>query len=98
MSGKLSSLSRRLAKIEQQMADQAQRAELANCNCKHMPDVTIANTVLPEEFEAEMNLRPWLPSSGQDHANCLCQPGRFRGAQSQVGRTDRDLQSSSCSR
>jgi hypothetical protein len=54
MSGTLSGLRRRLAKVEQQMADQAQRAELANCTCKHTPDVTIA--VLPEEFEAEMNL------------------------------------------
>jgi hypothetical protein len=42
-----------LAKVEQQMADQARRAELANCTCN---DMTIANTVLPEQFEAEMNL------------------------------------------
>jgi hypothetical protein len=54
MSGKLSSLSRRLAKVEQQMADQARRAELANCSCVHMP--TIADPNQPEEFEAEMNL------------------------------------------
>jgi hypothetical protein len=53
MSGKLSSLSRRLAKVEQQAADQARRAELANCACT---DLTIANPDLPEEFEAEMNL------------------------------------------
>jgi hypothetical protein len=56
MSGKLSSLSRRLAKVEQQMADQARRAELANCTCRHMPDLTLVYPFQPEEFEAEMNL------------------------------------------
>jgi hypothetical protein len=33
------------------MADQARRAELADCTCIHM---TVA--LVPEEFEAEMNL------------------------------------------
>ena len=50
MSGKLSSLSRRLAKVEQQLADVARREELANCICREM---TI--TFEAEEFEAEMN-------------------------------------------
>jgi hypothetical protein len=56
MSGNLSGLWKRLAKVEQRMADQARRAELAICTCKHMPDVTLAITGQPEEFEAEMNL------------------------------------------
>ena len=56
MPGKLSGQWKRLAKLEQQMADQARRAELANCTCKHMPDVTIAFADQAEEFEAEMNL------------------------------------------
>jgi hypothetical protein len=54
MSGKLSSLRKRLDQLEQRMADRARRAELANCTCIHMPDVTLA--IHPEEFEAEMNL------------------------------------------
>jgi hypothetical protein len=54
MSGKLSGLWKRLAKVEQRMADQARRAELANCNCEHV--VTLAIPGQPEEFEAEMNL------------------------------------------
>ena len=53
MSGRLSSLSRRLTKVEQQMADQVRRAELANCSCTQM---TIAFPDNPEEFEAQMNL------------------------------------------
>jgi len=53
MSGTLSSLSRRLTKLEQQLADRARRAKLASCNCSY---VTIADPARPEEFEAEMNL------------------------------------------
>jgi hypothetical protein len=53
MSGKLSGLWKRLAKVEQRMADQARRAELANCNCAQF--VTLAIAGQPEEFEAEMN-------------------------------------------
>jgi hypothetical protein len=56
MSGNLSSLWKRLAKVEQRMAEQALRAELADCNCPRMPALTIANDILPEQFEAEMNL------------------------------------------
>ena len=55
MSGNLSGLWKRLAKLEQQMADRARRAELANCTCIHSPYVTIAITSQPEKFEAEMN-------------------------------------------
>jgi len=36
------------------MADQARRAELANCNC--VPILTVALPDRPEKFEAEMNL------------------------------------------
>ena len=56
MSGNLSGLWKRLAKVEQRMADQARRAELANCTCIHSPCFTIAITGQPEKFEAEMNL------------------------------------------
>ena len=56
MSGNLSGLWKRLAKVEQRMADQARRAELANCTCVHSPWMTFAITGDPEEFEAEMNL------------------------------------------
>jgi hypothetical protein len=54
MSGKLSGLWKRLEKVEQLMADQARRAELANCNCQHF--VTLAIAGHADEFEAEMNL------------------------------------------
>ncbi len=53
MSGTLSSLSRRLTKLEQQLADRAKRANLASCNCSC---ITIADPARSEEFEAEMNL------------------------------------------
>ena len=56
MSGNLSGLWKRLAKVEQRMADQARRAELANCTCVHSPWMTFALTGQPEKFEAEMNL------------------------------------------
>ncbi len=54
MSERLSGLRKRLAKVEQRMADQARHAELANCTCNM--SVTLANPDHPEEFEAEMNL------------------------------------------
>jgi hypothetical protein len=50
MSGKPSGLWKRLAKVEQQLADRARRAELANCHCRGMTMV-----FTPEQFEAEMN-------------------------------------------
>jgi hypothetical protein len=56
MSGKLSSLWKRLAKVEQRIAVQARRAEFANCTCIHSPYFTAAITGQPEKFEAEMNL------------------------------------------
>jgi hypothetical protein len=56
MSGKLSSLRKRLDKLEQRMADRELCAELANCTCKRMPHVTLANPCQPEQFEAELNL------------------------------------------
>jgi hypothetical protein len=53
MSGKLSSLSRRLAKVEQQVAERTKREELANCIC----GTSVAFTVIhdAEQFEVEMN-------------------------------------------
>jgi hypothetical protein len=62
MSANLSGLWKRLAKVEQRMADQARRAELANCTCIHSPNVTVAITGQPEKFETEMNLP--CPSHG----------------------------------
>jgi hypothetical protein len=65
MAGTLSGLRKRLAKVEQQMADRADRARralLAKCNCE---DWTIA--LSPEAFEAAMNLR------------CLCHGFRRLG-------------------
>lgn len=59
MSGKLSSLRKRLAKVERDLADRARREEYANCNCREM---THAMPGEEEEFEAEMNLP--CPSHG----------------------------------
>jgi hypothetical protein len=52
MSGKLSSFSRRLAKLERQLADRAWRAKLVNCNCGQ---VIVFDDLKPEKFEAEKN-------------------------------------------
>ncbi len=52
MSGKLSSLNRRLAKVERQLIDEARREGMAGCICSAM---TLADADKPEEFEAEMN-------------------------------------------
>jgi hypothetical protein len=60
MSGKLSGLWKRLAKLEQRMAEQARRAELASCTC--VRTLTVALPDQPEQFEAEMN-RP-CPAHG----------------------------------
>jgi hypothetical protein len=53
MSGKLSSLSRRLAKLEQQRADRAMREELANCICGTKMAFRVFSNA--SEFEEEMN-------------------------------------------
>jgi hypothetical protein len=50
MSGKLSSLDRRLAKVEQRLTDRARRKKLANCICREGTQAAEA-----EEFEVEMN-------------------------------------------
>ena len=50
MSGKLSSLSRRVAKLEQQRADRKRGEQLANCICC---ESTMTHEA--EKFEAEMN-------------------------------------------
>ena len=53
MSGKLPGLQKRLAKIEQDLANIVKREDLKSCNCR---EITIAISGQPEEFEAEMNL------------------------------------------
>jgi hypothetical protein len=53
MSGKLSSLRKRLAKAEQEITYLARRAGLANCTCTSR---TLAVDGQAEKFEAEMNL------------------------------------------
>lgn len=53
MSGKLSSLNRRLAKVEQQVAERTKREELANCICRTSMPFTIVHNA--EDFEVEMN-------------------------------------------
>ncbi len=52
MAGKLSSFSRRLAKIEQRRIDEASRAKLAYCICR---ELTVVHDDKLEEFEAEKN-------------------------------------------
>ena len=52
MSGRLSSLERRLAKLERQLAHKALRANLVNCNCGQL---LIFEDTKPEEIEAEKN-------------------------------------------
>lgn len=59
MSEKLSSLRKRMAKLERNVADIAHREKLVNCNCQ---ELTIAQDHQPEEFEREMNLP--CPSHG----------------------------------
>ncbi len=53
MSGKLSSLNRRLAKVEQQVAERTKREELANRICRTSMPFTIVQDA--EQFEVEMN-------------------------------------------
>ena len=58
MSTKLDGLSRRLAKVEKAVAEEAERERFANCNCKLMAKPsppTIVYSIHPEEFETEMN-------------------------------------------
>ena len=59
MSLRLLTLSRRIARVERQMADRARAQKLANCNC--FPKDPEGNAMLnivsdPERFEAEMNI------------------------------------------
>jgi hypothetical protein len=57
MSGKLAGLRRRLAKVEEALAETAEQEKLADCICKDRPrgPGTLAFSNRPEEFEAEMN-------------------------------------------
>jgi hypothetical protein len=55
VSGKISSLQKRLARVEQRLASIVQQAEpTPECNCR---SVTVADPDKPEEFKAEMNQR-----------------------------------------
>jgi len=57
VSGKLAGLRRRLEKAEKALAETAEQEKLANCICKlgPKPRPTIAISMEPEKFEAEMN-------------------------------------------
>jgi len=56
MSTKLSSFSKRLAKLEQECADRVRREELEDCNCPEMKStVSFLAPVFPEALEAALN-------------------------------------------
>lgn len=57
MAGKLPGLRRRLAKVENALAEAAEREKLADCICKvwGKSPITWACSEQPEQFEAEMN-------------------------------------------
>jgi hypothetical protein len=55
MSAKLSSLRKRLVKLEQEHADRVRREELENCNCPELKSDGSFLAVWPEALEAEMN-------------------------------------------
>jgi hypothetical protein len=57
MAGKLAGLRRRLEKAEKALAETAEQEKLANCICRVGPKArpTIAISIEPEKFEAEMN-------------------------------------------
>ena len=54
MSEGLSRLRRRLARVERALANVPKQENRGKCNC---PVFTMANTMQPEKFEAEMNLK-----------------------------------------
>jgi hypothetical protein len=56
MSGRLSNLRTRLAKVERQVADTARCEKLANCNCRPQGEDSPSIFVKAEEFEAAANL------------------------------------------
>jgi hypothetical protein len=55
MSAKLSSLHKRLARLEQECAAKARREELANCNCPELKSAVSFLAVCPRKFEEEIN-------------------------------------------
>jgi hypothetical protein len=55
MSAKLSSLRKRLAKLEQEQADRARVEELANCNCPELKSAASYLAVCPSKFEKDIN-------------------------------------------
>jgi hypothetical protein len=52
MSGNMRGLQKRLARVEQTLANIAKREKMANCICR---DCTLVLPHEPEKFEAEMN-------------------------------------------
>jgi len=56
VSGKLSSLRKRVAKVERQVAGRARREKLADCNCFPRGEKFPSLFSGPEEFEAAANL------------------------------------------
>jgi hypothetical protein len=57
MSAKLSSVRKRLAKLEQEQADRARREELADCNCPELKSAVSFLAVCPGQFEGEINTK-----------------------------------------
>jgi hypothetical protein len=55
MPAKLSSLRKRLDKLEQEQADRAKVEELANCNCPELKSAVSFLAFCPEQFEEEIN-------------------------------------------
>ena len=56
MSAKLSSLHKRLARLEQECAAKARHEELADCNCPGMKSAgSFLAPIFPEALEAELN-------------------------------------------
>jgi hypothetical protein len=92
MSGKLSSLSRRLAKIERQLIDGARREELENCICRQL---TVADPNKPEEFEAEMN--ETCPLHGFRRLGEINENRVYRAEEYQAGSAVGDIQGTSIS-
>jgi len=57
VSGRLTGFRRRLAKVEQALAETAEQEKLTDCVCipNGARSITIAFSNKPEEFEADMN-------------------------------------------
>jgi hypothetical protein len=69
VSGRLSNLRTRLAKVERRLGDVARQEQLTNCNCKFIGATIACNP--PEHFEAEMN-RPCPAHGFRDLGTIIC--------------------------